>query len=414
MKFLYDLTIHIYFGLLKFVSLFNDKAAAFLTGRKHFFWLQIPEKKPKIIRYWFHVASLGEFEQCRPVIEALKKEQIHIEVILTFFSPSGYEVQKNYVQADWVGYIPKDQYSLAFQFIQQINPDQVIFVKYEFWLNHLQVCFDLKIPVVFFSVIFRTNHIYFGIARMLYAKYFRSVSQFFVQDKKSADLLEELGVRHVVVVGDTRFDRVVTIAEQAEPQPLIERFVQQDKVWVMGSIWPADIDILLPFILTESSKNTQFILAPHNISSDSIDYFQKCFPKALLYSQILENTDLKEASILILDSMGLLSTIYKYATYAYVGGAFGAGLHNTIEATVHGIPVFFGRSTKNLKFKECQELIIEGAAFDFSNLPDFMSYLKPLSSEASNYQKAADAAFTFTRSRQGATERIVTYLMKRS
>ena len=143
------------------------------------------------------MASLGEFEQCRPVIESLKKEQIHIEIILTFFSPSGYEVQKNYAQADWVGYIPKDNYNLALQFIQQINPDKVIFVKYEFWLNHLQVCFDLQIPVVFFSVIFRTNHIYFGIARTLFAKYFRSVSQFFVQDQKSADLLKELGVRHV-------------------------------------------------------------------------------------------------------------------------------------------------------------------------------------------------------------------------
>ena len=150
MKFLYDLFIHIYFGLLRFVSPFNDRAAAFLKGRKYFFWLEIPEKKPTITRYWFHVASLGEFEQCRPVIESLKKEQIHMEIILTFFSPSGYEVQKNYAQADWVGYIPKDNYSLALQFIQQINPDRVIFVKYEFWLNHLQVCFDLQIPVVFF------------------------------------------------------------------------------------------------------------------------------------------------------------------------------------------------------------------------------------------------------------------------
>ncbi len=414
MKFLYDLSIHIYFGLLRFISPFNDRAAALLTGRKHFFWLEIPEKKPNKIRYWFHVASLGEFEQCRPVIESLKKEQIHIEIILTFFSPSGYEVQKNYDQADWVGYIPKDQYSLAFQFIQQINPDKVIFVKYEFWLNHLQVCFDLQIPVVFFSVIFRSNHIYFGIARLLYKKYFRSVSQFFVQDQKSADLLKELGVRNAAVVGDTRFDRVVTIAEQAESQPLIERFVQQDKVWVLGSIWPADIDILLPFILKESSKHTQFILAPHNTSSDSIDYFKKCFPEAICYSQILENTDLKKASILILDSVGLLSTTYKYATYAYIGGAFGAGLHNTIEATVYGIPVFFGRSPKNLKFKECQDLIVEGAAFEFSNLSDFMSYLEPLNSDYSNYQKAADTAYTFTRSRQGATERIVTHLMKNS
>ena len=186
--------------------------------------------------------------------------------------------------------------------------------------------------------------------------------------QESADLLQELGVRHVVVVGDTRFDRVVSIAEQAVSQPLIERFIQQDKVWVMGSIWPADIDILQPFILKESSKHTQFILAPHNTSCDSIDYFKKCFPEALCYSQILENTDLKEVSILILDSVGLLSTIYKYATYAYIGGAFGAGLHNTIEAAVYGIPIFFGRSPKNLKFKECQDLIVEGAAFEFSNL----------------------------------------------
>ena len=400
MKFLYDLFIHIYFGLLRFVSLFSNRADAFLTVRRHFFRLKIPEKKPNITRYWFHVASLGEFEQCRPVIESLKKKQVQIEIILTFFSPSGYEVQKNY--------------SLAFQFIRKINPDKVIFVKYEFWLNHLQVCFDLQIPVIFFSVIFRTNHIYFGIARILYEKYFRLVSQFFVQDQKSADLLQKLGVRHVAVVGDTRFDRVVTIAEQAESQPLIERFVQQGKVWVMGSIWPADINILLPFILKESSKNTQFILAPHDISSDSIDYLKRCFPEALCYSKILESTDLKEASILILDFIGLLSTAYRYATYAYVGGAFGAGLHNTIEATVYGIPVFFGRSPKNIKFKECQDLIVEGAAFEFGNLSDFMSYLEALNSDYSNYQKAADAAFAYTRSRQGATERIVTYLTKRS
>ena len=247
---------------------------------------------------------------------------------------------------------------------------------------------------------------------MLYEKYFRLVSQFFVQDQKSADLLQKLGVRHVAVVGDTRFDRVVTIAEQAESQPLIERFVQQDKVWVMGSIWPADINILLPFILKESSKNTQFILAPHDISSDSIDYLKRCFPEALCYSKILESTDLKEASILILDFIGLLSTTYRYATYAYVGGGFGAGLHNTIEATVYGI--LFWTQSKNIKFKECQDLIVEGAAFEFGNLSDFMSYLEALDSDYSNYQKAADAAFAYTRSRQGATERIVTYLTKRS
>ena len=413
MKILYDLSIHLYFVILRWVSPFNEKAAAFILGRKHFFWLEIPEKDPETTRYWFHVASLGEFEQCRPVMEALKKEQLQVEIVLTFFSPSGFEIQKKYAKADWVGYIPKDQYSRAYQFVQQVNPDQVVFVKYEFWLNHLQACFDLQIPVVFFSVIFRTNHIYFGIASKLYEKYFRSVTQFFVQDQKSADLLYQLGVRQVVVVGDTRFDRVITIAEQAKSLPLIERFAQQDQVWVMGSVWPADMDVLSPFILKEVSKDTQFILAPHSISADSIDYFQKRFPKAIRYSQILDRTDLKAASILILDTIGILSAAYKYANYAYVGGAFGAGLHNTIEATVYGIPVFFGRSPKNLKFNECQELIAKGAAFDFEDLSGFTSHFELLNSDPSNYQKAADAAFTYTRSRQGATPRIVTYLTKR-
>ncbi|MAJ50352.1 MAG: 3-deoxy-D-manno-octulosonic acid transferase [Flammeovirgaceae bacterium] len=413
MKLLYDLSVHIYFALLRCISPFSDKAAAFLLGRKHSFWLEIPEKKPETNRYWFHVASLGEFEQCRPVIEALKKEQLSSEIVLTFFSPSGYEVQKNYVEADWIGYIPKDQYSLASHFVKQIDPDQAIFVKYEFWLNHLQACFDLQVPVVFFSVIFRTNHVYFGIARKLYKKYFRSVSQFFVQDQESAELLHGLGVRQVVIGGDTRFDRVITIAEQAQSLPLIERFLQQDKVWVMGSIWPADMNILLSFILNEASKGTQFILAPHNISAESIDYFQNCFPKSLRYSQISDRTDLKEARILILDTIGLLSNTYKYAKYAYIGGAFGAGLHNTIEATVCGIPVFFGRSSKNFKFKECQELMVAGAAFDFNNISDFMSNLELLNSDAANYQKAADAAFAYTRSRQGAAARIVAYLIKK-
>ena len=413
MKILYDLSIHLYFALLRWVSPFNEKAAAFLLGRKHLFWLEIPEKDPQTIRYWFHVASLGEFEQCRPVIEALKKEQFPIEIVLTFFSPSGYEVQKNYGEADWVGYIPKDQYTLASHFVQQINPDQAIFVKYEFWLNHLQACFDLQIPVVFFSVIFRTNHIYFGIARKLYEKYFRSVTQFFVQDQKSADLLLQLGVNQVNVVGDTRFDRVITIADQAKSLPLIERFAQQEQVWVLGSVWPADMDVLSPFILKEAAKSTQFILAPHSISADSIDYFQKRFPKAIRYSQIADRADLKEASILILDTMGLLSATYKYANYAYVGGAFGAGLHNTIEAAVFGIPIFFGRSPRNLKFNECQELIFEGAAFDFDDLPEFMSHFELLNSDPLNHQKAADAAFTYTRSRQGATALIVDYITKR-
>ena len=413
MKILYDLSIHLYFALLRWVSPFNEKAAAFLLGRKHLFWLEIPEKDPQTIRYWFHVASLGEFEQCRPVIEALKKEQFPIEIVLTFFSPSGYEVQKNYGEADWVGYIPKDQYTLASHFVQQINPDQAIFVKYEFWLNHLQACFDLQIPVVFFSVIFRTNHIYFGIARKLYEKYFRSVTQFFVQDQKSADLLLQLGVSQVTVAGDTRFDRVITIADQAKSLPLIERFAQQDQVWVLGSVWPADMDVLSPFILKEAAKDTQFILAPHSISTDSIDYFQKRFPKAIRYSQIAERTDLKQSSILILDNIGLLSATYKYANYAYVGGAFGAGLHNTIEAAVFGIPVFFGRSRRNLKFNECQELIFEGAAFDFDDLSEFISHFELLNSEPSNHQKAADAAITYTRSQQGATARIVNYLTKR-
>ena len=184
----------------------------------------------------------------------------------------------------------------------------------------------------------------------MYEKYFRSVTQFFVQDQKSADLLLQLGVSQVTVAGDTRFDRVITIADQAKSLPLIERFAQQDQVWVLGSVWPADMDVLSPFILKEAAKDTQFILAPHSISTDSIDYFQKRFPKAIRYSQISDRTDLKEVSILILDTIGLLSATYKYANYAYVGGAFGAGLHNTIEATVYGIPVFFGRSPKNLKF----------------------------------------------------------------
>ncbi|NQW26367.1 MAG: 3-deoxy-D-manno-octulosonic acid transferase [Flammeovirgaceae bacterium] len=390
---------------------FNHKAALFTEGRKYSFWRTIPRRDPQVMRYWFHVSSLGEFEQCRSVIESLKSRTPDAEIVLTFFSPSGFEVRKNYQLANWVGYIPQDQYHLAAEFLNQVAPTVAIFVKYEFWLNHLQVCFDLEIPVVYFSVMFRADHIYFGKGKKLYQKYFQRVDHFFVQDQQSADLIHSMNIKEVTIAGDTRFDRVIAIAEQAQSFPDIERFVADHEVWVMGSIWASDLKILAPFIIKRAGQ-AKFILAPHDIGNETVSRLMELFPRALKFSEMSSENHFKEYDILILDNMGMLSSIYRYAHYAYIGGAFEAGLHNTLEAAVFGMPIFIGRSEKNLKFKEVPELMQCGAVFDFDDLNNFESIFQKINDDELLYEQAAKAAYGYTRTMHGATEKITKYLTK--
>ena len=373
MLFLYDLGLRLYRFLILLASLKNKKAAAWIKGRRNLFPYisgQIEPNKPHV---WFHFASLGEFEQGRPVLEEMKSKYADISLVITFFSPSGYEIRKDYQFADHVFYLPLDTRENAREFIKLVQPTIAVFTKYEYWYHYFDELQKNKIPLFIVSGIFRKDQPFFRWYGGLHRKMLHMVSHFFVQNEVSKAMLNGLGLNNVSVTGDTRFDRVVNNMTQVPRIAAIEEFCARSKVFIAGSTWPEDEALIASIV--EIYPDWKFIIAPHEIDQRHILEIEKLFPACARFSEIKKRNI--ESQVLIIDNIGMLSSLYQYGDIGYIGGGFGVGIHNTQEASAFGLPVIFGPNYR--KFQEATDLIKKGASFsikDSEELKQRMSYLQ--------------------------------------
>ncbi len=405
---MYSLGIYLYALLVRLVAaLGHRKARAMVRGQRDT-WRILREKIDPTARYvWFHAASLGEFEQGLPLIERLRREQPSRKILLTFFSPSGYEVRKDYKGADVVCYLPFDSPTAARRFIKWARPEMAFFIKYEFWRNYIDVLSKKSIPVYSVSSIFRPGQIFFRWYGRKYARCLRRITHFFVQNERSVELLRTIGVQdNVTIVGDTRFDRVIDIRNAAKPLPIVEQFTRAKEdsnaapfVLVAGSSWQPDEDILLDYV--NRHPDLRLVIAPHVVNDAHIQEIeQKLTTPALRYSQAtLENVD--DYRVLIIDGYGLLSSIYRYATVAYVGGGFGVGIHNVPEAAVYGIPVIIGPNHQ--RFAEAVALIDNGGCKSIANAEDFTVIMDDFLENPAHIAQAGSAAGDYIHQNAGAT-----------
>ena len=405
---MYSLGIYLYALLVRLVAaLGHRKARAMVRGQRDT-WRILREKIDPTARYvWFHAASLGEFEQGLPLIERIRHEQPSRKILLTFFSPSGYEVRKDYKGADVVCYLPFDSPTAARRFIKWARPEMAFFIKYEFWRNYIDVLSKKSIPVYSVSSIFRPGQIFFRWYGRKYARCLRRITHFFVQNERSVELLRTIGVQdNVTIVGDTRFDRVIDIRNNARPLPLVEQFTRAKEdsnaapfVLVAGSSWQPDEDILLDYV--NRHPDLHLVIAPHVVNDAHIQEIeQKLTTPALRYSQAtLENVD--DYRVLIIDGYGLLSSIYRYATVAYVGGGFGVGIHNVPEAAVYGIPVIIGPNHQ--RFAEAVALIANGGCKSIKNAEDFSVIMDDFLENPAHIAQAGSAAGDYIHQNAGAT-----------
>jgi 3-deoxy-D-manno-octulosonic-acid transferase len=403
---MYNFAIALYVFAVKLVSPFNKKARLMITGQKKTFDIlkQNIDLQSKYI--WFHAASLGEFEQGRPLIEKIKKEKPEYKILLTFFSPSGYEVKKNYPLADVICYLPFDMKKDVKTFLDLVNPVMTIFIKYEFWRNYLNELKNRSISTYIVSALFRPNQIFFRPYGKNYRKILGNYNCFFVQDENSKQLLAKYGIRNVIVCGDTRFDRVHEIYGQRKDLPLIDNYLNKTSVsqivLIAGSTWPKDEELIISYF--NQKKDIKLIIAPHEITESRIQTITSQIKRPyLLYSQITESS-VAEVDCLIIDCFGLLSSIYRYGDIAYIGGGFGAGIHNTLEAAVYSIPVVFG--PKYQRFKEAKDLITAGGGISISNAGEFNNRINELLENPHLLNETGEKAGKFVCQNLGATERI--------
>lgn len=406
---LYTAAIQLYALTVSAVAPFHKKARLMRTGQAQTTAI-LREKMDRKAKYiWFHASSLGEFEQGRPMIEQIRKVHPEYKILLTFFSPSGYEVRKNYAGADVVCYLPFDTPGRVEQFLDLANPAMAIFIKYEFWGNYLHTLQQRGIPVYIISAIFRREQLFFQWFGKPYRKMLDCFNHLFVQDERSKALLEEYGIRNVTVAGDTRFDRVIDVYHQAKQIPLVERFIkgtdgqQPPLVFVAGSSWPEDEAIFIPYF--ERHPEMKLIIAPHEIHEGHLKSIEARLHRPTIRLSQATEQNVADQDCLIVDSFGLLSSLYRYGQIAYIGGGFGAGIHNTLEAAVYGMPVLFGPRFQ--KFKEAKDLIAVGGAFTFDNAPAFTSRMDTLLSTPEALQQSSQAAGHFVQSHGGATTTIL-------
>jgi 3-deoxy-D-manno-octulosonic-acid transferase len=408
MKVFYRISIF-FLGLgLRLMSLFNTKAREFVTGRKGIYKrIDAALEKNTQPVVWLHCASLGEFEQGRPVMEAVKDKFPDHKIFLTFFSPSGYEVRKNYPKADYVFYLPLDTPGNARRFVEKVKPRLAIFVKYEFWFFYSDVLNKNNIPLISISSIFRPDQFFFRKTGSFNRRILKNVTHFFVQNEQSVQLLRSINLYNTTLSGDTRFDRVKEVADRNEEIAIAKAFKGADKVFVIGSAWKEDLDILVPFI---NEDKLRFIIAPHEIDMAAILELQHAITvKSILFSQAKGRT-LDEFSVLIVDNVGLLSRLYRYGEFAYVGGAFGKGLHNILEAACYGIPVLFGNKNYE-KFQEAVDLINRGGAFAVADYPDLKKTYELLN-VPETFLLACEVCRQYVQENTGATEKIMEYCRK--
>ena len=405
MKLLYDIAVFFYHFFIRVMAPFHPKARLFVRGRRGWQGKLKEKRDPDSSWIWFHCASLGEFEQGRPVIEAIGRARPGYKIAITFFSPSGYEIRKNYSQAAFVGYLPEDTPRNAAMFLDTLQPAIAFFVKYEFWYHYIDGLKNRNIPLFLVSGIFRKEQLFFS--RMPWGGWFRDLlkafPRHFVQDENSAALLNSIGIDDVTISGDTRFDRVASIAESSQPVPVVEKFCEGKPVLIAGSTWKPDEELLVPFI--NSREGWKFILVPHEVSPGNINRLVHMLKNPPLLMSRAAETDLTRYQVLIIDSVGLLSSLYKYGTYAYIGGGFGVGIHNILEAATFGLPVFFGPNYH--KFREAVQLIGLGAAFTVSDTESFTEQLLKLLNNRELYEQASLSASAYVKNNRGATETIL-------
>lgn len=414
---IYNIVIYFVLWGIAIASLFNEKVRKMWHGEREAFKILKQKVDPNAKYIWFHAASLGEFEQGRPLMERIRKDYPQYKILLTFYSPSGYEVRKNYEGADIICYMPVDTRLNAIRFLRLVRPVMAFFIKYEFWSNFLHILKHRNIPTYSVSSIFREDQVFFKWYGRNYAGVLKCFTRFFVQNEESKRLLEGIGITAVDVVGDTRFDRVLQIKEAAKQLPICEAFRtgvassqsagvphHDFKVFVAGSSWPPDENIFIPFF--NEHKDWRLLIAPHVIAEEHLKLILSLIKgkKVVRYTQTTPEVAAK-ADVLIIDCFGLLSSMYNYGDVAYIGGGFGVGIHNTLEAAVWNMPVIFGPNNK--KFQEAQGLLKSGGGFEINTYEDFSGLMSSLMNDETFLKQAGDKAGTFVAHLAGATDKVL-------
>lgn len=409
MRILYNTSIYLSKFVLEIVALFNPKIKLFTNGRKNVFHKIQTQIHTSDTTVWVHAASLGEFEQGRPVIENIKSNFPDIKILVTFFSPSGYEIRKNYELADCVSYLPLDSIYNAKKFLKLIQPSLAIFIKYEFWPNYLHQLQQQNIPTLLISGIFREKQSFFKPYGFWMKKHLQAFSHFFIQDTTSKELLNSIGYTNVTIAGDTRFDRVNKLLYPKTTLDFIEEFCGQSFIHVAGSTWQEDEELLVDYILNVADKEEKFIIAPHNIKKEGIEKLYNSLKDiAVLYSQ-KEGKELNTYKVFIIDTIGLLSTIYGYANSAYIGGGYTkSGVHNTLEAATYGLPIVIGPNFK--KFKEVIDLVTLKGCISTHNKETLHSSLSNIYSDANLRESMSTITKNYVAENLGATEKITDFI----
>lgn len=414
---IYNIVIYFVLWGIAIASLFNEKVRKMWRGEREAFKILKQKVDPNAKYIWFHAASLGEFEQGRPLMERIRKDYPQYKILLTFYSPSGYEVRKNYEGADIICYMPVDTRLNAIRFLRLVRPVMAFFIKYEFWSNFLHILKHRNIPTYSVSSIFREDQVFFKWYGRSYAGVLKCFTRFFVQNEESKRLLEGIGITAVDVVGDTRFDRVLQIKEAAKQLPICEAFRtgvassqsadvphHDFKVFVAGSSWPPDENIFIPFF--NEHKDWRLLIAPHVIAEEHLKLILSLITgkKVVRYTQTTPE-EAAEADVLIIDCFGLLSSMYNYGDVAYIGGGFGVGIHNTLEAAVWNMPVIFGPNNK--KFQEAQGLLKSDGGFEINTYEDFSGLMSSLMNDEAFLKQAGDKAGAFVAHLAGATDKVL-------
>jgi 3-deoxy-D-manno-octulosonic-acid transferase len=404
----YNIGICLYATAVKITALFNPKATLWVKGRKNIFHDIKNALTGNEDIAWFHVSSLGEFEQGRPVMESFRLKYPNYKIFLTFFSPSGYEIRKNYEGADYIFYLPVDTKKNATQFLNLVKPNIAFFVKYEFWFHYLNQLNKRKIPTYIFSAIFRENQLFFKSYGTWYKKMLGFFTKIYVQNEESKQLLKTIHITNVEVGGDTRFDRVYALAKNAKPIELIEHFAKNNPVIIAGSTWEKDEELLAEYA-QQTEFEVKWIIAPHEIHKSHIDKIISMFKQPVLKFSEANYNNINTTNILLIDSMGILSSVYRYGTLAYIGGGFGNGIHNTLEAATYGLPVVFGPNYK--RFKEACDLLELSSGFSITNFVELKSIFHTLLINENLTMKSGQSASNYVNQMRGGTDILLSQIM---
>jgi 3-deoxy-D-manno-octulosonic-acid transferase len=407
MRLLYNIVIQGYYLLIRISSLRNKKAQKWINGRRDIFKKLQEKIVPGEPLLWFHASSLGEFEQGRPVIESIKKENPHYRILLTFFSPSGYELRKNYPMADYVFYLPLDTRKNASRFLDIVNPEKAFFIKYEFWFNFLIELRNRRIPTYIFSALFRPSQIFFKPWGKWYRKALLTFDKIFVQNQESFLILQKYGFHNVQICGDTRLDAVGGIADAAPRLEKMEQFCGNKKPIIAGSTWKEDEELFIRFI-NESSNGYKFVIAPHEVNVESLERITNALTKSYVLYSKASGEELLHSQVLIVDGYGYLISLYRYSLFAYIGGGFTDGIHSILEPAAFGLPVIFGPDYH--KFQEAHDLLKLGAANSVSNYESLASIFNNYLSNKKSLCSASETALNYVNKNRGASEQILKHL----